>query len=108
MSDWCPRCKAFMFDPSLHTCLPAWEVWPIEESGKFTTTVHAPTARSAAEKWAEDYDNGDYTIVGGSPETVNVRRIVDGHVPPPIETFEVSGRSETVYTAKPVKEARGG
>jgi hypothetical protein len=76
--DRCRHC-GYLFlldgDRANHKCPPEWEVWWPDgsEERDDARTFHASSAREAAEKWAQWSDSqGDYTIVGGSPETVCV------------------------------------
>ena len=61
--------------------------------------VRAYDAECAAENYARDDDarSADYLIAGGQPAEVHV---FDGEV---THRFMVSGRSEPVYFAKPIK-----
>jgi hypothetical protein len=58
---------------------------------------------SAAEKWAEDYDNGgDYTIVGQRDEPVVKVEGPDGS----IKFFKVSGEAVPLYSAREVENEK--
>lgn len=67
--------------------------------------VEALDASEAAEKWAEwnDHHSADYNIVGGTPEFVNVRPERGGEQ----AVYEVTGRSEPVYSARKVSSNVG-
>lgn len=75
MSRQCTKCQGWIFFDS-HKCPPAFEVRQVYPSGDVDDwrTFYALDAEQAAEKWAERYDSyGDYTIVQGSPATVDVQ-----------------------------------
>lgn len=99
MSDWetCKKCG--QFDPvDRHRCPPIYLVWSKEwysedEEGR---RVYAYSHGVAAEIWAAwSDDDGDYTIVSGSPATVRVTREDTGEV----KWFEVTGESVPSYNA---------
>jgi hypothetical protein len=95
----CKTCGAYCVDAALHKCPPVWLVWQPEggETEDDAHKVRAHTPADAAEKWAADYDNGgDYTIVGGSDETVCVRRADRGDV----LRYVVRGESVPSYSAR--------
>lgn len=105
MSDsWCKTCGDFMLNPKTHVCDPAFLVWypeygQTEEDG--ARKVYAADHEQAAERWAErnDADTCDYAIVGGSEVVLHVKKAGEDEV----KKFTVTGRSEPVYDARPVK-----
>jgi len=97
----CPTCRAGVWSGDRHTCPPAWVVhcasWHGDELDD-GDTVHARSASGAAEKWADEADSdGDYTIVGGNPATVRVKRL--GADDDTARTFVVEGETVPSYWA---------
>lgn len=100
MSLHCKTCNEFIIFPDRHKCAPVWKVWPNHYEEADAWEIRAYDAGNAAEKWAERYGNGgDYTIIGGSEETVTVMG-EDGIK----KQFKVSG--ETVPNYYAVEEKR--
>lgn len=107
---WCNRCGDLMLNAygprglfRSHTCPPAWRVWCIDdgETEEDARTVYATHAEAAAEKWAEQLDQGgNYLIVGGAVMTVGVRQDTgEGEA----AYFVVGGEAVPSYHAKPMK-----
>ena len=112
MTYWCSMCCG------MHGVdhFPSWEVeinqafedrppvW--EESG----SARGIDAEQAAERWAHGYDSGgDYTIIGGRFTQVRLRPDVgdaDERKESDWRVFEISARSDPVYTAREVLAAR--
>ncbi len=107
--DRCGECKEVRWNGESHRCLPAFLVWYEghgDDPEEAHDVVHAYNDSYAVEAWASEHDSyGDYTIVGGSDETVKVR--------PRGETFEgkwvtfsVSGESVPSYHATKMEETK--
>ena len=93
--EYCARCSDFRHNNQHgHTCHPEWEIWTEDDCREGALTVRTATAEQAAEKWGEIYDNGDYTIIGGDPETVLVARAGADPV-----KFSVSAEAVATYYA---------
>lgn len=78
-----------------------WLVWREEQGDAEADAreVVACDSKEAAEDFAEwDDSGGDYSIVGGSEATLQVRRAGDDAAP--VETFVVSGESVPQYNAR--------
>jgi len=100
---WCSVCGEFRLNPLHHQCPPIWHVHLLDydEEGE-AKEVRARTAKEAAQKRAEQYDNraGDYPIAQNS----GVDAVVwDKDRANPLR-FEVEARSEPVYYAKPSRK----
>lgn len=94
----CGTCHALIWDGDPeHKCPPVWEVWNVDggDERQWASQIHAHDAEEAAKKWGEEYDNGDYTIIGGSEETVFVAR--PGQEP---KRFVVSAEAQAHYYAR--------
>lgn len=90
----CKECGDYIITPS-HKCPPIfefhhpyWDDW---------VSIRARDHESAAEKFGELFDNGDYTILNGSTETVSIRDS-DGV----IKRFTVSGEAVPQYYAREI------
>lgn len=109
-SPWCARCGELQLS-TRHACPPRWEVEidyrddPVANDWDEAGEAFATTPEVAATKWAEKRDmQGDYSIVGGSPARLRLRR---ADVPDdPWVVMIVCGRSEPVYTAEPERPPR--
>ncbi len=101
---YCKDCHGCIFnfagDPP-HKCPPAFLVWyeghgddPEEDHD----TVYTHDAEAAAENWAERHEAAacEYSILGGSDETVKVRPRDGG----PWVTWVVSGETVAHYSAR--------
>lgn len=94
---WCVSCKTH------HKSSHHWPEFEIvcayhdigTPGGDPSRKVHAPSPEAAATRWAEEFDaDGDYTIVQGSSEDVEVYR--DGKL---CGRYQVSGESVPEYSA---------
>jgi hypothetical protein len=96
----CPRYGEYGWDTQC-TCQKyrIAQDWSSEQDGSAyeedPDEVWASDPRAAAEQWARDYDNGDYTIVGGQPERLKIY-LDDTRF---IEVI-VFGENEPVYTSR--------
>ena len=74
--DMCSKCGAWIWRSGFHECPPRWRVWCSDDDENIhdVTPIFAADEETAAELWAEaeDVHSADYTIVGGSDETVHV------------------------------------
>lgn len=105
MSDfWCKVCDQYKgFPRENHKCPPKWYVYAEEYEGydtfeECTRTYFGDTAEAAAIKWAERYDNGDYTLADGSEITVRVRAVAADDST--AQTFVVSAEQRIEYLAR--------
>ena len=93
IGEWCADCRDF-HGPGRH--MPEYRVWREKEKAEDGVGVRARNAEHAAERWADEYDSGgDYSIVGGSPETVWVRGPEGAEA-----RYRVSGESVPHYSAE--------
>ncbi len=70
---WCPKCEEYTVDLRFHQCPPTWLVRLPSYHDDGFDEVLADNAEQAAQKFAEQYDQGgDYNVVGGSPIDVFV------------------------------------
>jgi len=98
----CPECRELIWnfngreDP--HKCKPKWFVWcDDQEDEDDAGIIHATDSEAAAEKYTEEYDqDGEYSVVSGSPITVHVR---PAYRAGDVEHFEVHGESVPEYRA---------
>lgn len=102
---FCKVCGHFMMFPDSHRCPPMWECWS-EDYGetreRSAQKVRASDAEEAAEKYAEQSDEGgDYTIIKGSPVDVCVVPLGAPAGTKP-SRFHVEGESVPEYTASAV------
>lgn len=96
MSDYgkCQRCGNYGFKDR-HACPPPFQVRHESADEEDWRTFYALDAEQAATKWAENYDGyGDYTIAGGTEETVEVKS-PDGTV----KKYKVAAEQVTEYSA---------
>lgn len=77
-----------------------WLVWRPDQGGTEEdayTVISIDDAKTVAEDFAEWIDSqGDYSIVGGSPEVLHVKREGGSDV----EVFAVFGETVSQYTAR--------
>lgn len=99
---FCKTCGGFVLDGYPHKCPPAYKVFHEEYMGDESKPVCANSAEEAAERYAEQYDNGDYGLLNGEEIEVIVEDI-DGER----KTFICGGRTDPVYFATE-KEAQDG
>ncbi len=98
---WCPKCEGYTVDIKFHQCPPTWRVRLLPYHGEDDyDEVLANSAQQAAQKFAEQYDQGgDYTVVGGSPIEV----LVSGHKSENEKKYHVEGEAVATYYAQEVK-----
>lgn len=100
----CVTCGAWHWSTTTsHKCAPQWLVhvpdWHDDDREAEHATVYAHDAQEAAESWARRHDaSGDYTIIGGSPQQVQVRAASGGEW----QRFEVVGETVAEYHATEV------
>jgi hypothetical protein len=69
---WCRKCGEYEW--STHRCPPKWECRVVDYQGEDDWRgFYAADAEAAAEKAAERFDCGDYTLLQGDEITVVVR-----------------------------------
>ncbi len=100
--EWCNGCKVFHQLGDAH--LPIYTIWceALGHGGpEDGCSQGAHSARGAVVAWAErdDVDSAEYSIVSGSPATLNVK-CPDGKV----MLWIVSGESVPEYTGEPAKK----
>lgn len=103
--DRCSTCGEWGFVRS-HRCPPRWEVYCPSQGDEpdDARDIFGSSAEEAVEKWAERHDSGgDYTIVGGSEETVMVRKADSED---PWVAFVVTGETVPEYHAHRKEEPR--
>lgn len=102
---YCPACRTFH---AFSRHLPEFRVRTDEErvgtrfpdDDDYFCTIHATDPEDAAQRFAEQHDEGgDYTIVGGSPEVVIVQDARGRRT-----RWRVSGETVAVYHAEEVEE----
>lgn len=69
--DRCPICNRFDWTKG-HRCPPKWAIWNATDTGSDPSSYYAPDAGDAAEQYATDYDNGEYSLMRGEEITVIV------------------------------------
>ena len=105
---WCKTCGQAIFSWKPHICPPRWLCWfsgehddDEPEDGHY---MYSPSASTAAEEYAEWYDNqGDYTCIGGEDVQVTVRNPETMEE----ETFIVRGDMTPSYHADRKETADG-
>lgn len=99
MSERCPTCQKWVYGDERHRCQPKFIVWCKdrgEDSVEDGSAYFAFDAECAAEEWAEDFDAGDFTIIGGNSEVVSVQNVQTGEV----SRYRVSGETVAQYSAE--------
>ena len=98
---WCDTCGGHMITWVTHNCPPIWRARVPDHDGDDYREIRARDAEHAAEKYAEEYDQGgDYYVVGGSPIDVIVAD-ADGQNE---KTFNVKGEAVPQYTAREISD----
>jgi hypothetical protein len=84
----------------LHQCHPVWECWDEDGDRGDSRDVRAMNAESAAEEYAEQWDQDEHDLL-------RVNRYLRVYVVPkdspantPPEVFKVSGEAVATYTAQ--------
>ena len=76
MSDFCKKCKQFMF--SGHRCPPQWEIWDEDNRGDDYYIQYANSAGEAGEEYAQECDGrGDHEFANGEERGVRIRKTGD-------------------------------
>lgn len=98
--DYCPTCRdthpGGVHLPEFRVGIPAMD----DCDPRDYPVTHAHDAEHAAEKYAEHWDNGDYTLLNGSDATVVVLDEF-GHM----TRWRVTGETVAVYHAEEMKGA---
>jgi len=102
---YCPKCgeidwyaMGYQSSHAPHRCAPIWKVSLEEDYPEYHKEIYALSAEEAAEKYAKEWDSGDYTIVNGDNITVIVEDAYGK-----VHEFEISAYTDIIYTATEVK-----
>lgn len=98
MSNWCPKCKDYMFSFENHRCPPLWKTNVEDYEDDEWVDLYASTPKDAAVKRAEQLDAGEYDLLKGNTMTVRVQT-ENG-----IEIYEVRGDLVPEYHATTVEK----
>lgn len=90
----CEICKEFKFSNS-HKCPPLWKTnIPDYDGGGNWQDTYAFSSEVAATKRAEEYDDGDYNLLGGGEVIVHVKDTNDN-----VLKYACTGESVPEYRA---------
>ena len=95
----CPKCKRYFFTKKC-TCRPYYAT--IINYDDEAIRVYADSEEEAAEKRAEEYDEGEYDLLGGGTLTIKITYPLTDKE----KFFEVSGEALPTYHAVELEEVR--